>query len=102
LRGVRLIVANFDVVRVQDTEIYEAGDPIVLEWAAKEGRILLTHDVKTMPDYAYDRVRAALPMLGVLVIQQSTAIGDAIEAIAMIAVASEADEWKDKVVFLPL
>jgi predicted nuclease of predicted toxin-antitoxin system len=102
LRGVRLIVPDFDVVRVQDTEIYQADDPIVLEWATKEGRVLLTHDVKTMPDYAYERLRASLPMIGVLVIRQSTAISVAIEAIALITVASDVDEWNEKVTYLPL
>jgi len=29
-----------------------------LEWAAQQGRILLTHDVSTITHYAYDRVRA--------------------------------------------
>jgi hypothetical protein len=32
-------------------------DPDVLEWAAREGRILLTHDVNTMLGHAWDRVR---------------------------------------------
>ena len=32
---------DFDVVRVQDTEVYQADDPIVLEWAAQNGRVLL-------------------------------------------------------------
>ncbi len=54
LEGVRRENPDIDVVRVQDTEIYEADDPIVLEWAAKENRILLTHDVRTMSRYAYE------------------------------------------------
>ena len=46
LRSLRRDYPEVDVVRVQDTAIYGATDPQVLEWAAQEGRILLTHDVE--------------------------------------------------------
>lgn len=39
LRGVQREYADFDVIRVQDTELYEADDPTVLEWASKHNRI---------------------------------------------------------------
>ena len=42
-------------------------------------RIIVTHDVNTIPKYAYDRVRAAQPMPGVIVIPEDLAIGAAIE-----------------------
>ncbi|HVU10208.1 MAG TPA: DUF5615 family PIN-like protein [Phototrophicaceae bacterium] len=57
LRGVLQENPDFDFIRVQDTEIYEADDPTVLAWAAQQSRILLKHDVKTMSRYAYDRVK---------------------------------------------
>ncbi len=50
LTGLLATLPDLDVIRVQDTEIYEAPDPVVLEWAAKENHILLTHDVQTVPD----------------------------------------------------
>ncbi|MBC8009488.1 MAG: DUF5615 family PIN-like protein, partial [Burkholderiales bacterium] len=71
LRALRRENADVDIVRVQDTEMVQADDPDVLEWAANEGRILLTHDVRTMPHYAYERVRDNLPMLGIIAIQRS-------------------------------
>jgi len=56
---------HLDYVRVQDVML-GADDPSVLEWAAQEGRILFTRDVKTMTAFAYDRVNLALPMPGVV------------------------------------
>ena len=47
LEGVFRENPDFDVIRVQDTEVYQAPDPMILEWVAKEGRILLTRDVNT-------------------------------------------------------
>lgn len=48
LRGLLRVEPKLDIVRVQDTHLYQAADPVVLEWAAKEDCILLTHDVQTM------------------------------------------------------
>ena len=56
LHGLRRILSEFDVLRVQDTEIYQAEDAVVLEWAANRNYIILTHDVRTMVGYAYDRI----------------------------------------------
>lgn len=65
IRGLLRRNPNIDIIRIQDTEIYQADDPIVLEWAAQEGRILLTHDARTISHYAGERVAAGLPMPGV-------------------------------------
>jgi predicted nuclease of predicted toxin-antitoxin system len=35
---------ELDVVRVQDVGLISADDPPILEWAAQESRILLTHE----------------------------------------------------------
>ena len=64
VRGMLRRAPDLDIVRVQDVELSGADDPTVLEWAAQAGRILLTHDVKTITQYAYERIRAGLPMPG--------------------------------------
>ena len=56
VRGVRREHPEADLVRVQDTPVYQADDPTVLEWAAQEGRMLLTHDFETMIGYANARI----------------------------------------------
>ncbi len=37
VRGVRRRNLSVDLVRVQDTELSEADDPTILEWAAQAG-----------------------------------------------------------------
>ena len=64
LRGILRVEPQLDVVRVQDTPLYRATDQVLLEWAAKDNRILLTHDVRTMTKYAYDRIRPDCLCLG--------------------------------------
>lgn len=60
LRGLLERLPELDVIRAQDTEMYQADDVQLLEWAAQENRVLLTHDFDTMIGYVYDRVRAGL------------------------------------------
>lgn len=54
--GARL--PGLDLVRVQDAGLSGALDPDVLEWAAREKRVLLTHDFDTLIGRAWARVRA--------------------------------------------
>ena len=93
---------TLDLVRVQDTSLAAALDPDVLEFAASENRLLLTHDAQTMPGFAYDRVRAGKRMPGVIVCPQRLGIGDAIRDIALLVELSQDAEWDDQVVYLPL
>jgi hypothetical protein len=102
LRGVRLRLPEVDIVRVQDSEVAAADDPTVLEWAARENRIVLTHDVKTMTKYAYERVGKGLPMPGVVEINAYVGIGQAIEALVIFIECSVEGEWEGQVIFLPL
>lgn len=106
LRGVRDALGGnstkFDVIRVQDTEIYQADDTAVLSWAAKEQRILLTHDAKTMPRSAYERVNASLPMPGVFIIDDLAPIGEIVEELLTMIGASNAAEWQNLVWYLPM
>jgi hypothetical protein len=57
---------NNDIVRVQEVGLRGAEDPVILDWAANEGRVVLTHDAATMAYYAYERVRAGVLMPGVI------------------------------------
>ena len=75
-----------DIVRVQDVGLSGADDPAVLEWAAREGRVLLTHDVRTMTRHAYERVP----------------VGSAIEDVLLLAELSLEGEWEGQVRYLPL
>ena len=49
LRGLLRRNPSLDIVRIQDVGLVQAPDPDVLEWAAQEDRVLLTHDRNTIP-----------------------------------------------------
>lgn len=56
IRGLFFRQPDLDRLRIQDVGLREVNDPIILEWAAVNNRIVLTHDRATMPDFAYNRI----------------------------------------------
>jgi hypothetical protein len=90
------------LVRVQDVGLRTLDDSVVLEWAATEGRVILTHDTATMPTQAYHRVVNALAMPGVFVVPQEEAISRIIEDIILLTECSLEHEWDGQVNYLPL
>lgn len=101
-RGLLRRMPDLDIIRVQDAGLSGASDPIILEWAAQQGRVLLTHDVSTITHYAYQRVQAGKPMLGVFEVSRKISTGSAIEDIILLAKASFEGEWEGQVRYLPL
>jgi predicted nuclease of predicted toxin-antitoxin system len=59
VRGLLRRQPDLDILRVLDAGLAGRDDEEVLAWAASEGRILITHDVTTMKQIAYDRIAAA-------------------------------------------
>lgn len=102
LRGLLRRNPDLDILRVQDTEVAEANDPVVLEWAAQSGRILLTHDVNTVTKYVYERIAEGKPMPGVFEIKRSMPIGLVIEQLLIVIGASFEGEWENQIQYLPL
>ena len=100
IRGLRRRLPALDLVRVQDAGLSGALDPDVLEWAASEGRVLLTHDFDTLIGHAWERVGAGLPMPGVVAVKQSVATRRAIGELELFAEASEDGEWDGQVLFV--
>jgi hypothetical protein len=102
VRGLLRRRPELDIVRIQDVGLSGADDAAVLEWAAQEGRVLLTHDVSTITRYAYERVRAGQSMPGVFEIGRDVPIGRAIEDILLLVEYSLDGEWEGQVRYLPL
>jgi len=102
VRGLRRQRPDLDIARVQDAGLSGANDPTILEWAAQEGRMLLTHDVATITKYAYERIQANKSMPGILEVSRRVPIGVAIEDILLIIECSFQDEWHGQILYLPL
>jgi hypothetical protein len=102
VRELLRIKPELSIVRAQDAGLRGAADPEVLAWAADQQRILLTHDVTTLADAAYQRVIAGLPMPGVFEISSTLPIGTALEELTLVVECSTPAEWNGRVTYLPL
>src|SRR5579859_7324321 len=100
--GLRQRQPVLDLVRVQDVGLRHTPDPIILEWAAQQGRVVVSVDKKTLAVNAWDRVARGLPMPGVAILRILLTIGQAVSELELIALAAHPDDLKDQVIYLPL
>ena len=79
VRGVRRRISDLDSRTVPETNLPQATDPAVLDWAADQGRVVITHDHRTMRSCAEDRLRAGRPMAGLILVPQTAPPGQVID-----------------------
>lgn len=91
-----------EFVRVRDIGYEERPDAEVLEHATLEGLVIVSHDVSTMPAAAYERLKQGEDVSGLLMVPQTAPVAPIIEDLILIWSASQADEWRGQVQFLPL
>ncbi len=102
VRAVQRIRPDIDIVRIQDAGLIGKDDPAILQWAADEKRILLTHDVTTITKYAYQRISKDQYMAGEFEIHSDQPIKTIVDEIILINDCSLEDEWVGQVRYLPL
>jgi hypothetical protein len=92
-----------DVVRVGDPPDLPRGtpDPDILIWAEREGRIVLTFDVGSMPGHLNAHRQAGRHSPGVCILPSGRKIPQLVFSIAVAAHASDPGEWFDQVRYLP-
>jgi hypothetical protein len=81
--------------------IIDLLDPAVLLISAALDRIVVSHDRKTMPAH-FSRFLIGRSSPGLIIVPQDLDIGDAIDDLLLIWAATDAEEWRDKVGYLPL
>jgi predicted nuclease of predicted toxin-antitoxin system len=103
VRGVMRRRAGLDLTRAQSVGLSETDDPGILAWAAREQRIVLTHDVNTMTGFAIDRVTRGEPMTGLFIVhQEGAALSTIIEDLLLLDDCSDTSEWAGQILYLPL
>ena len=102
VNGLRRRLRHLDITTAQEAGLRGSPDPEVLEWAAGESRVLLTHDTRTMKGFAYARVEAGAPMPGVVEVPDLMPIGEAIRDLILVVELLEPEEIRDRVLRLPL
>lgn len=102
LRALARRCPTLDFVRVQDCGLSGCDDAALLEWAARERRVLLTHDVSTMTTHVYDRLRSGKELSGLWVAPQDAPVARLLDDLLLLVECSLEDEWKGLILYLPL
>jgi len=68
--------------------------------ALRDDRILVTHDVSTIPPLFF-RLREGRQLPGVILTPQNYPLGKAVEQLRLIWVLTEAGEWRNRICYLP-
>ncbi len=88
--------------RVRESGLSEEPDDAVLDYAAREHLLVVSHDVNTMPAAAYSRLAVRKPFRGLFMAPQTAPIRPVIEDLILVWCGTESEEWENPVVFLPL
>jgi hypothetical protein len=92
---------EIDFQSANEATLARLSDPAVLAQAAAEGRILVTHDRKTLPIH-FGRFIQTRTSPGVLIVSQKAEVLRIIEDLILMWFASDAEEYINSIRTLPL
>jgi len=101
VRGLLRRSPAFDVVRARDIpEIAGHDDETLLAWAARNGRVVLSHDLATIvPALGLQREPASA---AIVLVPDSLSIGQVIEQVLLLDQCSTESDWAARIIYLPL
>lgn len=102
MSGIHRREPGIELLRARDLELQTRSDSELLDYANREHLLLVSHDVNTMTAAASERLAKSQGVAGLLMVPQSTPVNEVIEFLMLIWSATELDDWRDKIVFLPL
>jgi hypothetical protein len=88
-------------VPVADLGLSQASDPVILEFAFVNGWLTVSHDTNTMRPAAETRIRNGEGIAGLFLVPQDRPARLVAENLVLIWTASQAEEWRDQIVYLP-
>jgi hypothetical protein len=91
-----------DFASVVDLGMAAATDAAVLEFATLNGLLVVSHDVNTMKAMAERRIAERQGLSGLFLVPQTRPTRLIVEQLLLIWAASTLEEWRDRIVYLPL
>ena len=103
-RQLQRLDSEIDVKLVGDAEVPPRGtpDPDILMWIEYNSYILVTRNRKTMPKHFTEHLTAGGHVPGVICIRKSVTMKELIDVLYLIWYASNDEEYRDRLVFIPL
>ena len=93
--------ASLDFRRAEAVPLEGLADPVVLELAAEEGRVLVSHDVNTMERHFQDFIQQQKSPGIILIPQKRVGIGQAIEGLILLWDVLDAADLENRVCVFP-
>jgi hypothetical protein len=78
------------------------SDPAILIWCEANDFILVTNNRHSMPEHLRDHLAQGRHIPGILELNADLGIGVMLDELVLIWAASNADEFRDQLVYLPL
>ena len=92
---------SLDIMTADAAGLRGLSDDEVLDLAEKQQRVLVSHDVGTMPVHFRAHRSAGKHCAGVFLIPQSIDVAASIDELVLIWHVSEASEWENRLEWLP-
>jgi len=102
VRGLNRRLPNLDLLSVRDVGLTGTPDPLILNWAAQNDRVLITHDKKTMTKYGEQLVMRGEPMAGVVLVPKRLRMSRAIDDLQLVIECYSQSQMHDRIEYLPL
>ena len=77
-------------------------DPDILEWCEQHQFNLITNNRESMPQHLSDYLAAGHHVPGIFTINLEVPMGKIIDELILIAGAADADEYMDRITYIPL
>ncbi len=100
--GLRRRHPGLDVVRVVDVGLGGRPDPEILEWAAREGRVVVSRDRATLSAEAARRIEGGKPMPGLILLRRGVGVGRILEDLELLLATARPGELENAILYLPL
>lgn len=91
-----------DFQTAHQARLHHVDDPDVLRRAASEGRIIVSHDKRTIPQHFASFLSEGNESPGILlVIPQSAPIQSLVETLVLIWADNSPNDWQNRIVVIP-
>ena len=102
VKAVRRAEPAIEITTIVEQGMAGTSDEEVLEFAWQQQWIVVSHDVNTMKAEAEKRIDNGDGVHGLFLVPQSRTTRSVAESLVLIWAASEFEEWKDRIVLLPV
>ena len=102
VRGIVRRQPAVDFLSAQAAGLRSLTDLEVLALAGEQRRVLVSHDVGTMPAHFNEFRKLGKDSAGVFLVPQRFDVGAAVDELLLLWMATESSEWENRLVWLPL